>query len=48
MGADFTGWWIHVAGPVIGALIAVIIITALRGLPDKTEREAAEGEALPQ
>jgi len=44
---DFTGWWVYVLGPVIGAAIAVIIITAVRGLPDKEEREAAEGGALP-
>ena len=48
VGVDFTGWWVYVAGPVTGALIAVVIITALRGLPDKSEREAAEGGALPQ
>src|SRR6266705_3682786 len=47
VGVDFTGWWVYVAGPVIGAFIAVIIITALRGLPDKAEREAAEGDAEP-
>jgi len=44
---DFTGWWVYVLGPVIGAAIAVIIITAVRGLPDKEERAAAEGGALP-
>ena len=47
-GVDYTGWWVYVAGPVTGALIAVSIITALRGLPDKSEREAAEGGALPR
>jgi aquaporin Z len=31
VGVDYTGWWIYIAGPVIGALIAVIIITAVRG-----------------
>ncbi len=46
--ADFSGWWVYVAGPVIGSCIAVIIITTLRGLPDKAERTAAEGGALPQ
>jgi aquaporin Z len=48
VGADFTGWWVYVVGPVIGGLIAVIIITMLRGLPDKAERAAAEGGDLPQ
>ena len=44
---DFTGWWVYIAGPVIGAAIAMVIITAVRGLPDKEEREAAQGGALP-
>jgi aquaporin Z len=44
---DYTGWWIYIAGPVIGAAIAVAIINAVRGLPNKQEREAAQGGALP-
>jgi aquaporin Z len=44
---DYTGWWIYVLGPVIGAAIAVMIIGLVRGLPDKEERAAAEGGALP-
>jgi aquaporin Z len=47
VGNDYTGWWVYVAGPVIGAAIAVAIIAAVRGLPDKEEREAAQGGALP-
>ncbi|HTS95711.1 MAG TPA: aquaporin [Streptosporangiaceae bacterium] len=47
VGSDFTGWWVYIAGPIIGAAIAVMIINAVRGLPDKDEREAAEGGALP-
>lgn len=47
VGNDYTGWWVYVAGPVIGAAIAVAIIGAVRGLPDKDELEAAEGGALP-
>ena len=43
---DYTGWWIYILGPLIGALIAVAIIGAVRGLPDKQEREAAQGGAL--
>ena len=43
---DFTGWWIYILGPVLGALIAVAIIGLVRGLPDKQEREAAQGGAL--
>jgi aquaporin Z len=48
VGADFNGWWVYVAGPVIGAFFAVIVITAVRGLPDKAEIKAAEGGDLPQ
>jgi aquaporin Z len=44
---DYTGWWVYIAGPVIGAAIAVVIIGLVRGLPDKEEREAAQGGALP-
>ena len=44
---DFTGRWVYVLGPMIGATIAVVIIGAVRGLPDKEEREAAQGGALP-
>ncbi|MFG1626734.1 MIP/aquaporin family protein [Kribbella sp. NPDC049227] len=47
VGNDYTGWWVYVAGPLIGAAIAVAIIGTVRGLPDKDEREAAEGGALP-
>ena len=47
VGVDFTGWWVYVAGPAAGALIAVIIITAVRGLPRKAETEAAEGSEIP-
>jgi aquaporin Z len=47
-GVDFAGWWVYVAGPVIGSLVAVLIITKLRGLPRKAERTAAEGGELPQ
>ncbi len=43
----YTGWWIYLLGPPIGALIAVGLIHLVRGLPDKEEREAAEGGALP-
>ena len=43
----FTGWWVYVFGPLIGATIAVMLIGLVRGLPDKEEREAAEGGALP-
>ncbi len=44
---NFTGWWIYVIGPVVGASIAVLLIGLVRGLPDKAEREAAEGGRAP-
>ena len=44
---DYTGWWVYVAGPVLGAAIAVAVIGLVRGLPDRSEREAAEGGSLP-
>jgi aquaporin Z len=44
---DFTGWWIYLAGPAIGAAIAVIVIGLVRGMPDRAEREAAQGGDLP-
>jgi aquaporin Z len=47
VGNDFTGWWVYVAGPLIGAAMAVIMIDAVRGLPDPAERAAAQGSALP-
>ena len=46
--SDYTGWWVYVAGPVIGAAIAVMILSLVRGLPTKDERAAAVGDALPQ
>lgn len=46
--ADFTGWWVYIFGPVIGACIAVMLIGLVRGMPTKEERQAAEGGALPQ
>jgi aquaporin Z len=47
VGVDYHGWWIYIVGPVTGALIAVIIITAVRGVPRKAERKAAEGGEVP-
>lgn len=47
VGNDYTGWWVYVAGPLLGAAIAVAVITAVRGMPSKDEREAAEGGSLP-
>ena len=44
---DYTGWWVYIFGPLIGAAVAVAIVDVVRGLPNKEEREAAEGGALP-
>jgi aquaporin Z len=44
---NFTGWWVYAFAPLIGAVIAVMLIGLVRGLPDQEEREAAEGGALP-
>ena len=44
---DYTGWWVYIAGPAIGAAVDVIIIGLVRGRPDQSEREAADGGALP-
>jgi aquaporin Z len=44
---DFTGWWVYIVGPVVGAGIALLGIAVVRGRPDRAEREAAEGGALP-
>jgi aquaporin Z len=43
----FTGWWVYLVGPPLGAMLAVTLIYVVRGLPDTMEREAAEGGALP-
>jgi len=44
---DFNGWWVYIIGPIVGAVIAVMLIGLVRGRPNKEEREAAEGGALP-
>jgi aquaporin Z len=43
---DYTGWWVYVLGAVIGATIAVVIITAVRGLPNNQEGDALPGEQI--
>jgi aquaporin Z len=43
---DFTGWWVYVLGDAIGALLAMVLIGLVRGLPDKAERDAAQGGEL--
>lgn len=44
VGANLTGWWVYVFGDLIGAAIAVGLIGLVRGLPDKAESSAAEGD----
>jgi aquaporin Z len=44
---DFTGWWVYLVGPLIGAAVAVMAIGVVRGRSDVQERQAAEGGALP-
>jgi aquaporin Z len=48
VGNDFTGWWVYVVGPLIGAAIAVMLIGLVRGLPNPQERDAAQGGELPE
>jgi aquaporin Z len=45
-GADFAGWWVYVLGDAIGAVIAVMLIGLVRGMPNRAERESAEGSGL--
>jgi aquaporin Z len=44
---DYRGWWVYLAGPLLGSAIAVVTMFALRGRPVPHERAAAEGGALP-
>lgn len=44
---NFNGWWVYVFGDIIGALLAVMLISLVRGLPGRADREAAEGDVLP-
>jgi aquaporin Z len=48
VGLKFTAWWAYLFGEAIGAAIAVMVMGLLRGMPDREERVAAEGGALPQ
>lgn len=44
---DYFGWWAYLAGPAVGALLAVGFIRLARGRPDPAERESAVGGYLP-
>jgi len=44
IGGDFTSYWVYVAGPVVGAALAVAVAYILRGPGgDRTAAEAAQG-----
>jgi aquaporin Z len=47
VGNSYDGWWVYLLGPALGALLAVALISLVRGLPGIKERQAAEGDALP-
>jgi aquaporin Z len=47
VGNTYTGWWVYLLGPALGAVLAVALIALVRGLPGSKERGAAEGDALP-
>jgi aquaporin Z len=36
--------WLYIVGPMIGALVSVVVTTICRGLPEHEEQEAAEGD----
>jgi aquaporin Z len=40
-------WWIYVAGPLAGGLVAVALAWVLRGPPSTTANEAAQGSSPP-
>jgi aquaporin Z len=48
VGNNYTGWWVYAFAPLIGGVIAVMLIGLTRGLPTRDERQAAEGGALPE
>ncbi|HTL84274.1 MAG TPA: aquaporin [Acidimicrobiia bacterium] len=49
VGADFTSYWVYVAGPLAGALIAVACAYALRGPGGgRSGSSAAQGELAPE
>jgi hypothetical protein len=45
VGNDYTGWWVYVAGPVLGAAIAVAIIGLVRDC--RTRRSVKQPRAAP-
>lgn len=47
VGWDFTAYWAYVVGPLIGAIIAVVFESILRGAPTKGGAAAAQGVLAP-
>ena len=43
VGGDLTNYWIYLVGPLLGAMVAVLFETILRGRPTKAGAEAAQG-----
>ena len=43
VGGDLTNYWVYVAGPLMGAFVAVIFEFILRGAPTSAGAKAAEG-----
>ena len=43
VGGDLSNYWIYLAGPLIGAMIAVVFERILRGEATKAGAEAAQG-----
>jgi aquaporin Z len=49
VGASFTGYWVYVAGPLAGAVLAVGIAFVLRGSSDGAAGAgAAQGDLFPE
>ena len=42
---DLHGWWVYVAGPLAGGLLAVALAWVLRGRPSQAASEAAQGSS---
>jgi aquaporin Z len=44
VGGDWHAWWVYLAGPIAGALVAVGIAWVLRGPPSPLASESAQGD----
>ena len=45
VGGHWTDWWAYIAGPIVGAAVAVGFAWILRGPPSKAATEAAQGSS---